>query len=89
MEIKRIGPKSLAKQTGLLYAIFGLITGAFMSLFAILGEDGSGMGIVFGVGAIVCVPILYGVGGLVGGYVTAWVYNFLSRRVGGIEIETE
>lgn len=89
MQIKRISPKSLGKVLGLLYAILGFIFGAVMSVISVATTGFEGAGMMFGVGAIVFIPIVYGLGGFVGGYITAWIYNFAAKRVGGIEIETE
>ena len=71
MIVKRVGPLSCAKIAGVLYAIMGLIFGAFISLFGIVGafavpEAEAGMlGALFGIGAIVFVPIFYGCVGFV------------------------
>lgn len=47
-----------------------------------------GLGTVFGVGAIILFPILYGVMGLIFGAVSAALYNLFAGIVGGIELET-
>jgi hypothetical protein len=70
MVIKRIGPMSVAKITGTLYAVMGLVVGAFFSLLAAGGfgpndSDLSGFGMVLGTGAVVVFPILYGCIGFV------------------------
>ncbi|TSC85628.1 MAG: hypothetical protein G01um10148_1014 [Parcubacteria group bacterium Gr01-1014_8] len=93
MKIKRITPKSLAKMSGLLYAIFGFIAGLFFlaaSLIAGVQSQTAGVGaIMFGIGAPILLPLFYGAMGVVFGAVTAWLYNFVAKRVGGIEFETE
>ena len=90
MQIKRIGPRSLGKLLGFMYAVIGLIIGAVISIFALMeGDADTGRIHAFGIAAIVALPIFYGLIGLVGGYVSAWIYNFIAKRVGGIEIETE
>jgi hypothetical protein len=89
-KIKRIAPKSFAKVLGTLYAAVGLIGGAIFSLVSITGAlSGQGNGFFFGVGAIVILPILYGAMGFIGGYISALLYNFVAKKVGGIEIELE
>jgi len=45
--------------------------------------------LAFGIGAVIGFPDLYGAMGFVFGAVFAWIYNAVSKRVGGIEIETE
>jgi hypothetical protein len=87
--VKKVGVLSLAKTLGSIYAVLGLIFGAFMSLFSMLGAAmaQSGMGVLFGVGAIVLLPIFYGLAGFIGGAIVAFVYNFVAGFVGGLEIE--
>ena len=90
--VKSIGPISSMKIQGLLGAIMGLIVGAFLSLAAMLGLATGGsemgaMGMLFGIGAIIIVPIFYGVLGAIGGLILALVYNVCAKIVGGLEIE--
>ena len=92
--IKKVGAISLAKILGILYAFIGLILGAFLSLFgfvgAVLAPKGAGIfGILFGVGAIVFLPIIYGLMGFVSGLVLAGLFNMVTSMVGGLEVETE
>ena len=93
MVINRIGPVSLAKLSGTFYAIIGLLIGAFFSLFAMAGamaagQDEAGMfGAIFGVGAIVLFPLLYGCLGFVASLIGAWLYNILAGMVGGVELD--
>ncbi len=96
MIIRRVNPMSIAKIAGLLYALMGLIVGVFMSLFFVaLGsqmdaaEFGPLGGIFFGAGAIVTLPIFYGVLGFVTTAIAAFIYNLLAGAVGGIEIEVD
>jgi hypothetical protein len=91
MKIKRISPRSLGKMMGVAYAVVGVIFGAIMSLFALVatGPEQVGMGIFMGLGAVVLLPIAYGIMGIIGGYIAAWLFNFSAGKVGGIEIETE
>lgn len=82
---------SVAKTLGVLYAILGLIAGAFISLFSMLGaafgDSGSAFGALFGVAAIILVPICYGFFGFIGGLIMAAVYNVVAGMTGGIEFE--
>lgn len=95
MVIKRIGPMSVAKIAGVVYAVIGLVFGAFMSLFAIGGamfmpEGQGGMfGALFGVGAIVVLPIFYGGLGFVGTFIGALIFNAAAGVAGGVEIEVQ
>jgi len=80
---------------GALYALFGLIFGAIVSLLAMAGAsfaNAASSGSVFGMGgvgalAIIVFPILYGVLGFVFGLLGAWLFNVVAGVVGGLEIE--
>ena len=95
MVINRVGPVSVAKLAGMLYAIVGLIFGAIMSLFALAGgmaanSDEPGppiMGAIFGAGAVFVLPILYGAMGFVMTLLMAAVYNVTARILGGVQID--
>jgi len=93
MKLKKVGVMSAAKILGILYAVIGLIAGAFMTIFALTGVFGAGEptgGMVFfGAGAIIVMPILYGIMGFVGGIIGAWIYNMVAKSMGGLEIELE
>lgn len=95
MIIKRIGPLSLAKLSGLLYAIAGLVLGGIFSLAAMAGAfasqtaDAAGFEAIIGVGAVIVFPILYGVMGFVGTLIAAWLYNVAAGVVGGVEVDIQ
>jgi hypothetical protein len=95
MVIKRVDPVSCAKITGTLYAAIGLIFGAIFSMVALAGgmasdsSNGTGMGALFGVGAIIVFPICYGIIGFVGTLIVAALYNVVANAVGGIRIDVE
>ncbi len=96
MVIKRIHPLSAAKIQGILGVVIGLLIGALFSLIGLVagsvatGGDSAGAaaGMLFGVGAIVILPIVYGVLGFCSGAIGALVYNLAAGWVGGIEIDT-
>lgn len=89
MVIRRVGALSCAKVTGLLYVILGLIFGACLSLVSLLGFGGGNSALqgIFGVGAIVLLPIFYGVLGFLGTLVMAALFNFAAGITGGIEVD--
>jgi hypothetical protein len=95
MVIRRVAPLSCAKIAAILYAVIGLIAGGLFSLAAMAGGLASGdsrfglMGPLFGIGAIIILPILYGCLGFVGVLLMTWLYNGAAGIVGGIEIHTE
>ena len=94
MTITRVGPLSVAKVAGLLYVVIGLIAGCLVSLVALAGgfaaSDAEGRrdpGALFGVGAIIFLPIFYGVLGFIGSLIMAWLFNVAAGIVGGIEVD--
>jgi hypothetical protein len=95
MVIKRIDPLSCAKIVATLYAIMGLVMGAFFSLIALAGgfasdrSGAAGLGALIGVGAIVTFPILYGCVTFVVTIIGAWLYNVMAGLLGGIEMDVQ
>ncbi len=101
MVIRHVGVWSVSRLYGATSATIGLLIGACFALVAALGgmagamrDSGSGLasgglGAMFGVGAIILFPLLYGVVGLAGGAIAAALYNLFAGMFGGIELETE
>lgn len=98
MVVRRVGVLSLGKVFGCLYALFGLLFGAIFALLSLVGagigaaSSGSNeafLGAIFGVGAVIILPIFYGIMGFLGGLLTAFLYNLVSGIVGGVELEME
>ena len=93
--VSRIGALSLAKMLAVTYAFLGLFIGGIVSLFAAMGgamgkDAAGGLGaMIFGVGAVIVLPIVYGCLGFVGGLITSVLYNLVAKVVGGIEIELD
>ena len=93
-KIKKIGVLSLGKVLGILYALMGFLIGAIMTLFSLVSSTASSsilgiFGVLFGIGAIILLPIFYGIAGFIGGLIAALLYNLVASWVGGIEVETE
>jgi hypothetical protein len=102
MVIRHVGVWSVSRLYGALSATMGLFIGAIFALIAMAGgmagamkESGIGglgagaIGMMFGVGAIIFLPLLYGTLGLVTGAIMAALYNLLAGLLGGIELDTE
>jgi hypothetical protein len=95
MVINRVGPLSVAKVAGMLYAITGLFFGAIISLVALAGgmaanseaPGSAAIGMIFGVGAVVLLPIFYGCLGFVITLLMAALYNLVARTVGGVQVD--
>jgi hypothetical protein len=99
MTITRVGPLSCAKVAGLLYVVIGLIAGGLFSLVAMAGgfaaaaaspsNDAGAFAALFGVGAIIILPICYGVFGFIGTLIMAGLFNVAAGMVGGIEVDAQ
>ncbi len=97
--LKSIGVLSCGKVLGILYALLGLLIGLPKAFFLLIGavastgsaqpgSDGLIFGTLFGVGAVIFLPILYGIIGFAGGDKAALLYNLKVRLVGGIELRS-
>jgi hypothetical protein len=100
MVIRHVGVWSVAKLYGGISATMGLLIGAFVALLATVGgmagamrnsEAGlpGGLGAMLGVGAIIFLPLCYGVLGLVAGAIGAALYNLFAGMFGGIQLDVE
>ena len=99
MVIRRFGVWSVAKLYGALLAALGFLVGALIALGSFIGgasgafgeaqANAGPMAMLFGVGAIIFLPIFYGVMGIVVGGLSAALYNLFAGLLGGIEVETE
>lgn len=96
--IRAIPAGPFAIMMGAINAVIGLIAGIIIA--AIGGAltstissnttvDLTGFGILFGVGAIVLMPIACFIGGVIEGLIIAIIYNFLAPRIGGIKLHFE
>jgi hypothetical protein len=100
MVIRRIGVGSAAKITAVIYAAIGLCVGV---VFALISTVGGGFlanagaennvpawfGAMFGAGALIFLPICYGVLGAIGGALTALVYNLVAGTIGGLQLDVD
>ncbi len=97
MIIKSVGVLSVARIVAAIYGVFGLIAGVLFSLAALAGfglsqevsTSVSWMGPLFGLGAIIAMPVLYFVFGFLGGAIGAWVFNNAAAAMGGLQISVE
>lgn len=95
MVVKSVGVVSVGKMYGAITAAMGLLFGIGIALFSVLGAgladstESAILGPVLGVGAVIVLPIFYGVLGFIGGVVGAALYNLFAAMVGGVEIQTQ
>jgi hypothetical protein len=96
MVISNVGVMSCGKVMGAVYGLLGLVIGVIFALISMLGagavmaatDDAPGfLGALFGVGAIIFLPLVYGICGFLGGIITAIIYNLVAGAVGGLELD--
>jgi hypothetical protein len=95
MIVTRLGVWSVAKMYATVAAAMGLLIGLLFAGLSLVGaglasqsnDMPAGMAAAFGVGAVVVLPLLYGVFGLIGGAVGAGLYNVFAGLVGGVEVD--
>lgn len=93
--LRSISASSAARIGLILYGGIGLIAGAFIALASLVGgmagmNDSAGgpfTGLFMGVGAIIFVPLFYGVMGAVFAALGALIYNLAASWVGGLQFE--
>lgn len=98
MVIRKIGVGSAAKVFDVVRPV-GLIFGAIVAMIALAGAGigaatsddpmRSWLGAMFGVGAIVFLPIVYGVMGAIFGALTAAFYNVVAGISGGLSVDVQ
>lgn len=95
--LKRVDPLQLGKILGALYGSVSLIfipvilfVTAFGSLAAKHADQSNlPVGIGLGVAAMIFIPLMYALMGFLTGFIGAWAYNLIAKRIGGIRIEVE
>jgi hypothetical protein len=83
--IKRFDPVQLGKILGCLYFLMSLLFVPIFLIAATAGKNSAGIGM----GLALFLPVIYGVGGFIGGIIAAWFYNICAKFVGGIKVEVE
>jgi hypothetical protein len=91
MVVRSFGVLSVGKIMAAMYAFFGLLIGGMFTLLSLgglaaAGGRGGPQAILFGVGAIIALPIFYGLLGFIGGVLSALIYNLLAGVAGGVEV---
>jgi hypothetical protein len=91
--IRRMDVMQMAKTSGTLYLLLGLIIGIpvmlFMAAFARTQTGFPGMGSSLGLGGFVLIPVIYGICGFISGALIAVLYNLVAGWTGGIAIDLE
>jgi hypothetical protein len=84
--IQKVDVLSSAKMMGMMYVLFGLIFAAFVliaSIFGVAMGGGNAAGIGGAFLMAVMMPVLYGLGGFIGGAIAAVIYNVVAGMGGG------
>lgn len=87
-ELKAIDVMSMATVSAVIAAIWGFFAG----ILAAAGLGGMmpalGAATIFGgFAAIIFTPIMAAIGGFVGGAITAFIYNVVAQKVGGVKLD--
>jgi len=95
MTVKHVGVMSVAKIYGFISGAMGLLFGVIVAIASTLGAGLGGddvpsfLGPLLGVGAVIFLPIFYGLMGLCMGALGAALYNGIAGFVGGVSIDIE
>ena len=81
----------------MIYAGIGLIVGCIVAVASLLGatlqavngDHSAVFGAIFGIGAVILLPLMYGFFGALGALVSAALYNLTAGVVGGVELTLE
>lgn len=96
MTLKSVGVWSCGKIAAAVYGAMGLLIGAIFAVISLFGAaigsaaSGSGeawFGALFGVGAVIFMPLCYAFFGFIGAIIGAVIYNLAAQFVGGVELE--
>ena len=95
--LKRIEPMSCGKVMAAFYGLMSLLFIPFFLLFALVAslapnsQNGPPAAMAVGLGLVMAVimPIMYAGMGFLLGLLSALIYNFVARHLGGIEVEVE
>ena len=91
IEFKQFDVMSVAKVTAAIMAIFGFIAGIMVAAFgtaAAIFAGAGALGAGFGIASIVIFPVMMAIYGFVIGAVSAFLYNIVAKRIGGIKVRT-
>lgn len=72
---------------GILYGLLGLIFVPFFLLMAVIGSRSGPAATLGGAFFAILFPVMYAVGGFIGGIIAAAIYNLVAKWTGGLEFE--
>jgi len=90
-ELKAIDVMSLATVSAIIAAIWGLVSGIFTALGLSMFSAIPGMEAVpmagFGFATVLIAPIVAAIIGFVGGAISAFIYNIVAEKFGGVKLD--
>jgi ABC-type antimicrobial peptide transport system permease subunit len=98
VRLKRVGVLSAGMISGVAGAVGGLLAGGILFLMSLTmigvaqqgninGGNPAAAAMGMGFGAIVFLPIVYGIFGFIGGVIYSFIYNILAGMTGGLQME--
>ena len=95
MVIRKLGVFSVAKLYAAISLAMGLLFGLIIAAASTVGASFGGgdepamFGMMMGAGAVIVLPLFYGVAGFIMGAIGAALYNVFAGVVGGVRLEVE
>ncbi len=91
--VRSINPLQLGLVLGIIYALVGILAAIFfmsfggmmMAMAPMYGRGFGGFG-GFGAFSLIIFPVMYFVGGFLGGLIVGALYNLVAGWIGGVEI---
>jgi hypothetical protein len=93
--VRSINPLQLGLVLGIIYALFGILAAIFfMSFGGMMMAAAIPMGAGrpfggFGLFSLIIFPVLYFVGGFLGGLIVGALFNLVAGWIGGVEVTFE
>jgi hypothetical protein len=85
-QLTYIAPLRAGVVLGTLYAIGSLLIVPIFLLVTLIGNKaGAPNPAIFGFGLAIALPIIYAIGGFIGGMIAAAIYNLVAQWTGGFE----
>ena len=99
LKLKRIAPLQAGKMLAAFYGLLSLVLVPFMfagmTIASLAARHSGGPAPAFplmlgmGMGFLLFLPVLYALMGFIFGVISAWLYNLLTKWIGGFELEFE
>ena len=89
-KLTKIGVLSLAKIYAVMFGLAGLVLGVFSAVASLLlgaAAQSLGAGANLGLIAVIVMPLIYALIGLILGALTALLFNVAAKRMGGLEVD--